>query len=289
MTTTNLRPICRAVHTALFQSKEYRALPEDGHARLLLLCLLIHPHGGSFHLPGLYNVGRESLREVACMPRRAFGKALGDLIEAKLVDFDESNRLIWIPTALRLVGPPGNPNVVKGYARTLAQLPTSRLVLEATSAYLVFLKAFGLSFWEPFAKAFGTLDETCEKDSQSLDQKILYINRNKNKDINTNSNNAVEGSKAVGLSHIMAFVEDAGRDGVTKRQAQLFLGQVPELDRDRFLGMARQMYMREDIRDPLAYMLSVLQHGSQRDQASTEQAQQAESPELDGAEVNFNG
>lgn len=36
-----------------FGAHEYLTLADDGDARLLFLFLLIHPHEGSFHVPGL--------------------------------------------------------------------------------------------------------------------------------------------------------------------------------------------------------------------------------------------
>lgn len=73
-------------------------------------------------------MGREALREVVSLNKKTLTKALANLIDERIIYSDEDHRLFWVPSALRLVGPPQNPNVVKGYARSLAQLNPSPLV-----------------------------------------------------------------------------------------------------------------------------------------------------------------
>lgn len=291
MANTLLRPICRPVHTGLFQSKEYRELPEDGHARLLLLCLLIHPHGGSFHLPGLYNVGRESLREIASMPKKAFAKALADLRASGLLDADEDSRLFWVPCALRLVGPPGNPNVVKGYARSLGQLSPSRLVDVAVTTYLGYLKPFGSAFWEPFAKAFERVPEdspsTPVKPFQSLSEKSAYIDEDRNEDRNSDVNLASKKLAPVSSSQVLSFVRESGWKEIGRDDVERWVHQADDLDAETFLEVAKRMHRRQNVRDPLSYMNGVLRQLRDR---KTSGLQNQEDPSRlleDGAEVTF--
>lgn len=252
------RPICRSVHTGFFQSKEYRSLPSDGHARLLLLCLLIHPHGGTFHLPGLYHVGPETLREAASMPRRNFTKGLGDLVQGGLLNLDEDSRLIWIPVALKLVGPPGNPNVAKGYARSLGQLPASPLVAEAVEAYREHLQAFGEAFLEPFAKAFETVSKGSQKTSEKDTGGFANASDNSNKDTDNhfylNHNQEI----AVDRSRFLAFAAQAGWVGVSEAKVSRLLDQVPSLTMQELEEFGRSVARRGDVRDPIRYLGAML-------------------------------
>ena len=290
MSSAMLRPLCRFIHTGIFQAKEYRRLPDDGHARLLLLCLLIHPHGGTFHLPGLYHVGHETLREAASMPRRSFAKGLADLVAAQLVELDQENRLFWFPAALRLVGPPGNPNVAKGYARSFGQLPRSELVAKAVEAYRIHLQAFGQAFLEPFAKAFERVSEGIKKPEQHLQQPLVKAsdNSNKNKDnhFHHNSNNEAR----VDAHSFLEFAGRAGWVGVNKGSVSRLLSQVPSLTMSELEDFSHVIAMRGDVRDPVAYLRAALVHRQTevnfRSHRLADQDEPAVEPE-DGAEMSF--
>ena len=290
MSNAMLRPICRAIHTGIFQSKEYRSLPSDGQARLLLLCLLIHPHGGTFHLPGLYHVGNETLREAASMPRRSFMKALDDLVESGLVQHDQENRLLWIPAALKLVGPPGNPNVAKGYARSLGQLPMSKLVTEAVESYRSHLEAFGEAFLEPFAKAFERVSDAFEAPERSLQKRIAKASDNSNKDKDINCHHHSNRTGGMDRSSFLAFASRVGWVGVSEGKVTRLLEDAPSLTLQDLEDFGHRIADRDDVRDPLAYLRSIytnrrrgavgLEHREPTDE------RHAKLPE-DGAEMKF--
>lgn len=81
-------------------------------------------------------------------------------------DFDRG--LIWLPTAIEHMGPPANPNIVRGYCRALKSMPRSSLILEEVAAYRPFLEGLGgrnrllmvsPRFVEPGMKYFAQIKE----------------------------------------------------------------------------------------------------------------------------------
>jgi hypothetical protein len=184
----NGKPICRPVHTGIFHSPEYLNLEPLGQARLVMLFLLIHPHGGTFHLPGLYHTGPNALRESMGLSRRIFLNAFNEMLTKKVFEHDERHHLIWMPCALRLVAPPINPNMVKGYCRSIQQLPPSPLVTLALPAYDAYLEQLGPSYAEPFRDAFGIIPEPFGNHSgiPSNDARHSNSYSNDNQDIHSN-------------------------------------------------------------------------------------------------------
>ena len=154
------RGICRYLKVSTWRSEAMYRLPTDGHARLLYLYLLTGPHTLACHVPGLYQVGRESLREELRLKPSAFNKALKSLTENLGAQTDFSRSLAWIPSALEHLGPPANPNIVKAYCRALADMPASPLVTTAIFAYDAFLETLGDSFLKPFRNRFPWVCQT---------------------------------------------------------------------------------------------------------------------------------
>ena len=283
-----LRPICRPLHTGIFQSPEYRCLPDDGTARLLFFCLLVHPHGGTFHLPGLYNVGHEALREVVGLPKKVFQKALSELMDSKLILEDEANRLIWVSSALRLIGPPQNPNVVKGYVRSLAQLNHSSLIDLAVKSYIIFLEPFGLQFVEPFLNGFETISESLglmkENPLQKVNERQLHINRNKDLDINSHHN--ANPADRISSDLVHKYAAESGWPSVPQARLEAWLSAMPGLTWEEFVTGAREVQSRQDVREPLPYLFALL--GKQREACSLSGSiSEMLSDVPDGTEITF--
>ena len=284
--TPRLRPLCRPIHTGIFQSPEYRKLPEDGSARLLYFCLLIHPHGGTFHLPGLYNVGREALREVISLSKKAFTKALADLIDEHIIRSDEDHRLFWVPSALRLVGPPQNPNVVKGYARSLAQLNPSPLVKLAIQSYLTFLAPFGSSFLEPFAKAFETLSEANTRAQVDPSERADCFGVYSDRDKDTNENHHHNTTCVLECQLVLDFAAECGWATVSVDRVKSWLTTVPGLSKQDFIVRATEVRHRQNVKDPLAYLFALLRKQVAQ-QSTNDCLNEPLSDVPDGMEVTF--
>ena len=164
--------LCRFISTSVFHSPAYLLLPEDGQARFLFLFLLLHPFGGTFHTPGVYQVGPEALREAARMPRKAFVSAYTALLNRQVLEEDVHWRLLWLPAVLDVMGAPSNPNIVKGICRSLGAMPACQLMETAKRRYLALLQPLGEAFLKPFREAFG-------KDEQALPDGLLEQNRDR--------------------------------------------------------------------------------------------------------------
>lgn len=154
------RGICRYLKVSVWRSEAMYQMPADTHARLLYLYLLTGPHTLSCHVPGLYQVGRESLREELRLKPRAFNSALQSLVSTLGVETDFSRCIAWVPSALEHLGPPANPNIVKSYCRAFTEMPVSPLVSTALRAYAFYLSDLGAIFLKPFQDRFPNVART---------------------------------------------------------------------------------------------------------------------------------
>lgn len=159
------RGICRYLKVSVWRSEAMYQMPSDNHARLLYLYLLTGPHTLSCHVPGLYQVGRESLREELRLKPRAFNFALQSLVSTLGVETDFSRCIAWVPSALDHLGPPANPNIVKSYCRAFTEMPASALVATALRAYETYLSSLGPSFVKPFRNRFPNVSQSMHKDA----------------------------------------------------------------------------------------------------------------------------
>ena len=148
------RGICRYLKVSLWHSDAWHSIPRKGHARLVYLHILTGPHTLAYHVPGLYQVGQRALQEVLDLGRREFGVAIRVLAAGIGLQVDVRKSMIWAPSAIDHLGPPANPNIVRGYCRALRTMPQGPLTLQAIAAYEPFLKSLGREFVEPFWKAF---------------------------------------------------------------------------------------------------------------------------------------
>lgn len=154
------RGICRYVKVAMWYSEAMYALPQKGRTRLVYLYLLTGPHTLGFHVPGLYQVGKQALREALSLGPQEFSTVTQALRECVGMKTDFDRGMVWLPTALEHLGPPANPNIVRGYCRALLAMPKSPLILDAVAAYRPFLGSLGKVFLKPLEDAFPTVCQT---------------------------------------------------------------------------------------------------------------------------------
>ena len=149
------RGICRYLKVAMWRSEGMYRLRGQGDAQLLYLYLITGPHTLSCHVPGIYQVGRETIREELSLKLARFNRALLGVTNELAVETDFNRSLVFAPTALDHIGPPANPNIVRSYCQVLSNMPASILVEKAIRTYGPFLASLGPSFLKPFRDRFS--------------------------------------------------------------------------------------------------------------------------------------
>ena len=303
MSKVSSKPICRFISAGVTSSLEYRSLSAEGPSRLLFLFLLIHPHGGSFHVPGLYKVGPEALRETCGLPRRAFTRAYAELREKSIVQSDQEIQLLWMPAALRLMGPPANPNMVKGYCRSILQLPSCDLLDAAIDCYRGFLTELGPSFVQPFEEAFGNPSERvsgcADKPFANSFKRVAetYSNSNTDRDSNNQSNTRCgqDGLAELSVSGIScaSIADGLNWPDISTKSWQGYVEGLPPLSKSDVLRARAAVLGRPDVRDPWAYFFAILKRQVPRGGLQLGAANAAEegdpfSAYADGEVVTFN-
>ncbi|MFP2959924.1 hypothetical protein ACLEPN_19340 [Myxococcus sp. 1LA] len=154
----------RKVATSLWREPRFLALsPPAPSAQHLVLYLMTNPSTGS--VPGLYAIRESTIAEELGWTLEGFREAFQEAFEKGFVKADWKAGLLWLPDVIHQE-PPANPNVVKGWARAVRELPKCPLLLEALDALRdgihetfaapqAFLKAFREAFPEPFLEALG--------------------------------------------------------------------------------------------------------------------------------------
>ena len=258
-TSRSSRPICRFIATTIFHSTEYLQLPAEGQARLLFVFLLLHPVGGTFHTPGLYQVGPEALREAARIPRKAFTAGYQALLAQGVVEEDHHWRLLWFPAALRLIAPPANPNVVKGICRSIAQLPCCKLLEKAKEAYAAFLQGLGDPFVQPFRESFSESSQLPRKPSSqpNSDQNPLPKPQPDNAEHQLALPSQPVG-KTVTTAGMSDYIQEVGWQGPSRAVLEAGLRSLPNLIWGEVDAGRRVVDARDDVADPVAYLFGVL-------------------------------
>jgi hypothetical protein len=262
------KPICRYISAGITCSDEYRALSIEGPTRLLFLFMLIHPHGGSFHVPGLYKVGPDTLRETSALPKKIFQKAFAELHEQGLARSDIRSQLVWVPSALHLMGPPANPNMVKGYCRSMQHMPKCPLLDDALIVYARFLAEIGPNFLSPLVEAFGDHLQTTRPGweipfrygFETIGETYIHIDTHKNSD--NHINDELEPQSAAGQPRIDDVLAQVGRDcdwpGLTQNAANEYLKDLPGLKRDEVKTAQLALSGRKGIRNPWSYFFAII-------------------------------
>jgi hypothetical protein len=150
----------RKITPRLWGDERFRQLSRPRPSgQWLWLYLLTGPHTTA--IPGLFAAGEAGLTEALGWSLSAFRAAWLEIERAGMARADWRARVVWIPKAL-LYNEPENPNVVKGWAMQLRELPECDLSREAAASIAAYLIPKGpawLEAWttsaKPFAKPFS--------------------------------------------------------------------------------------------------------------------------------------
>jgi len=148
----------RKVSTRIWADDRFLRLSKSQpSAQTLFLYLITGPHSTS--LPGLFVAGEAMLAEALGWDLKGFREAFaelsrvgsGDGHEYPLAVADWTTRLVFLPRAIRH-NPPENPNIVKGWKATWAELPECDLKAFAHSVFEAEISMIG----DGHAKAFAS-------------------------------------------------------------------------------------------------------------------------------------
>lgn len=132
-----------AVHTQIWQSPDFRALPED--AKMLFLYLLTSPHA---NLTGLYLLPKAYAQDDLGWEAATLERAMRVLIERGMVKYDDAARVVWVVKYLKF-NPIGNQKQAIGAVNAVKRLPKIPLVCD-------FLKV-AIGYSDTYAKHFDSL------------------------------------------------------------------------------------------------------------------------------------
>lgn len=256
-------------------------------------------------MPGLYKVGPETLRETSGLPKKAFQKAFKELHDSMLLRSDKDSQLVWLPSALYLMGPPANPNMVKGYCRSMQHMPKCALLDDALLAYAYFLTNIGTNFLEPFQDAFGDHLRTVFPNwhaSLSNGFKTIsgtYSNSDSHKYNDNHIDALPEHSPDPFEPRMEKDFAEIARDYdwpcLTKQTADRLLRDIPDLGQHEVRQAKLALAGRKDLRDPWSYFFAVIRRN--RNDAGTPMTKETtrnEEPDpfkayVDGEEVSLHG
>lgn len=100
-------------------------------------------------IPGLFSAREPGLADAMGWPLEPFRESFRELLSNGLAEADWEAGLVWVPNAIRY-NEPANPNVVKSWADSWAELPECNLKTEAHSMLCEYLETRGESFVSTF-------------------------------------------------------------------------------------------------------------------------------------------
>lgn len=195
----------RKIDVRVWNDKKFSDFPDDG--KLAFLFLLTHPNLTSL---GAMRATKAGLAEELGWAGPKFGRVFDSLVTADMVRFDARASFLWLPNFLRY-NAPENPNVVRGWAKSLDLLPECALrdrVLHASYLSLARIgKGLPEAFREVFGEGFGKgLPEPPPKGSPKQEQ------RTDNQDL-LDDDDHVGGSWAAGGDVVSSTATNANRGG----------------------------------------------------------------------------
>lgn len=138
----------RKVEVKTYGDEKFRKLsPIPPCGQGLWLYLITGPHTTS--VPGLFRAGRAALAEELGWEQEAFDKAFAEVFQQGMAKADWSNRVVWIPNAIRH-NEPASPNVVKSWANELDLIPECELKAEAVAGIGEALATMNPAYSEAF-------------------------------------------------------------------------------------------------------------------------------------------
>jgi hypothetical protein len=140
----------RKVEVKTYGDEKFRRLsPIPPCGQGLWLYLITGPH--TISIPGLFRAGRAALAEELGWPQEAFDKAFAEVFEQGMAKADWSNRVVWIPNAVKH-NKPASPNVITSWAAELELIPECDLKTEAMQGIAEALLSLNPAFSEAFAE-----------------------------------------------------------------------------------------------------------------------------------------
>lgn len=137
-----------AVHTRIWQSPDFRALPED--AKMLFLYLLTSPHA---NLTGLYLLPKAYAQDDMGWEAATLERAMRVLIERDMVRYDDGARVVWVVKYLKY-NPIRNQKQAIGAANAVKTLPKIPLVCDFVRAAIAYSPDYA-SHFDSLSIAYG--------------------------------------------------------------------------------------------------------------------------------------
>lgn len=143
----------RKIEIGTWADSKFKALSKpQPNAQSLWIYLLTGPHTNS--IPGVFVAGKATLSESLEWDFEVFGKVFQELLDAKMIRFDQKTRLVWIPNALKY-NLPESPNVIRSWKAQIRELPESELLGDALYSIRNTIYGMGEGFQKAFVEAFG--------------------------------------------------------------------------------------------------------------------------------------
>jgi hypothetical protein len=136
------------IHRRMWNDAKFRQLSKPQPcAQVLWIRVLCGPEQGP--IPGLFPAREPGLADSMGWTLEGFRKSFQELSQLGMVEADWIAGLVWVKNAVRF-NEPANPNVVKGWADTWAELPECSLKNKAFSVLCAYLQGRGESFLKEF-------------------------------------------------------------------------------------------------------------------------------------------
>jgi hypothetical protein len=145
----------------MWKDRKFKGLSEKGKYAFVLL--LTCPQTGP--IPGLFYAGRATLTEELGWEVSEFDKVFKELEELGMARADFTERLVWLPNALKH-NRPESPSELRSWVSAYKQFPECGLLDEAFEAIKAYIYGMGEEYKAAFDEAFGAQEieeeEACE-------------------------------------------------------------------------------------------------------------------------------
>lgn len=144
--------IYRRVSVGMWGDEKFRRLsPLKPSGQALWIYLLTGPHTGP--IPGLFSVTQSELQERLGWEPKAFREAFREVLGLGLIEFSESDKIVWIFRAINH-NRPQSPNVIRSWGKAADLIPDGDLKNRALAHLYDHLKDFGKGFRKAFRDTF---------------------------------------------------------------------------------------------------------------------------------------
>jgi hypothetical protein len=159
----------RHIETRIWGDEKFRRLStQKPSGQALWLYLLTGPH--TSNLPGLWLAGKRQLAEALGWSDEDFDRCWAELEREGMAQADWGARVIWLPKSIKY-NPPDNPNVVKKWAVSLADLPECNLKRQAMALWREHLAGRGEAFAQVNADVLGAESNRSRDSSRNRSSK----------------------------------------------------------------------------------------------------------------------